>query len=153
MYGIHTMNHILLWILFTCSLFQILKFISFLLVVAFCLYWGETHSHKCKVTSGHKTPQSQPPCPGKLLTDRGFVLLTSRSPFSPALPLRVPILAGLPPCHAFCASEMKCFQPRVPRLQPTPGLGTPGSLPRGALRTHPPPAEGFRSSVAGSYVT
>lgn len=45
MYGIHTMNHILLWILFTCSLFQILKFISFLLVVAFCLYWGETHTH------------------------------------------------------------------------------------------------------------
>lgn len=37
MYGIHTMNHILLWILFTCSLFQILKFISFLLV-AFCFY-------------------------------------------------------------------------------------------------------------------
>lgn len=45
MYGIHTMNHILLWILFTCSLFQILKFISFLLVVAFCLYRGETHAH------------------------------------------------------------------------------------------------------------
>lgn len=52
MYGIHTMNHILLWILFTCSLFQILRLTSFFLV-AFCFYWSETRTHTHASVKSH----------------------------------------------------------------------------------------------------
>lgn len=93
MYGIHTMNRILLWVLFTCSLLQIFTFIGFLLVVAFCLSWGETH--QCKVTRGHKTPPSQAPRAGQLLT--GGVCVAGSPP-------RVSGLGGL-----LCAAEMMHF--------------------------------------------
>lgn len=97
MYGIHTINHILPRILFTCSLFQILKFMSFLLVVAFSfILKRNTHTRSntrtCKVTLRHKMPQSRESCPGKSLTARGFAL-PARPPRS--LP-RVSVVAGLP---------------------------------------------------------
>lgn len=140
MYGIHTINHILPWILFTCSLFQILKFISFLLVV-FCLYWSETHTHTntrtCKVTLRHKMPQSRESCPGKLLTARGFALPASRSPSSQPPPCFCCSWASSRP--AFHASAMKCLQPQVP-LPAGPGAALPArpcspTLPGRTLRS------------------
>jgi len=100
------MNHILLWILFTCSLFQILKFVSFLPVVAFCLCGGETrthaHTHEGEVPLGQRArPPSSP------------AQADGRQPAGPSRQPRVSAVAGPPPCHAFRARAVVWFQPRA----------------------------------------
>lgn len=124
-YGIHTMNHILLWILFTCSLFQILRFISFLLVVAFCLYWFETHTdtHTYTHVKLHwDTKRHHPNNPVQVNWRQAEGLRC----WLPVLPSRQP-----PPCFCVCwASSMSrilCQWDEVfsARLQPTSSTGQP----------------------------
>lgn len=106
----------------------------------FLLKWNTyTHTRKCKVTLGHRMPQSQQSSPGRLLRDEGFALPIPIHP--PLQPPRLSVLAGLPLCHAFCASEMKCFQPRVSQAAAPPALSARGLPATGhqALHTHSPP--------------
>lgn len=109
-------------------LFSVADLISFLLVVAFCLSWGETH--KRKVTQGHKTPPSQPPRTGQLLTDGGFALPTPSSCLC---------FGWASPCRTFCAAQMMRFggpasssiqQSHSDRLFPCPAAcpETPSSI-------------------------
>lgn len=154
MYGIHTMNHILLWILFTCSPFQILRLVSFLLV-AFCFYWSETRTHTHASVKLHWDTECHNPNNPVQVDCWEIKGLHCRFPFTllSSLPVFLFQLGFLYVMH-FVPVKWSVFSHGSPTLQPLQRWAPEASPPWGTrpfTLTHLL-LEGFRSDLASNYI-